>query len=105
MGHEGLDALPVDDGFGRDTLGKHAGQQPAQDRAARRVDPDDLQGPVHGRQLYLVGPDESRTHDVDEVPGRQVLGQEQLTRAPFETGQVERLALELDAARADTADE
>ncbi len=60
---------------------------------------------VHGCQLYLVGPDQSRTDDVDEVPGRQVLGQEQLTRAPFETGQVERLALELDAARADTADE
>ena len=91
--------------FGADTLGKRARQQPAQNRPARRVDADDLQGAVHERQLDLVRPDEAGPDDVDQVPGRQVLGQEQLTGPALETGEVERLALELDASRADRADQ
>ena len=51
--------------------------------------------------LDLVRADEAGADDVDQVPCRQVLGEEQLAWPALETGEVERLALELDASGAD----
>ena len=105
MGDERLDALPIDDGLRRDALGEHAGEHPAQNRPAGRVDPDHLEGAVDQRDLDLVRTDEPGAHDVDQVPSRQVFGEEKLAGPSFETGEIERLALELDASGANASDQ
>ena len=56
------------------------------------------------RDLDLVRADEPGTDDVDQMASREVLCQQELARPPLEPGEVERLALELDASGTDTSD-
>ena len=62
----------------------------------RRVDADDLPGAVHVGELDLVGADESSGHEVDQVVGREVAGEQQFARTPLESAEVHPASLESD---------
>ena len=96
MGHERLDVGPVHHGAGPDVAAQAPGEQAADQGSPRRVDPHHLPGPVDEGQLDLVGLDQAAADEVDQVPGLQVLGEQQLARTPLEPTQVHPFPLEAD---------
>ena len=84
VGDERLDAPPVDDGPGTGTLPEAARQQATEHTPRRGVDPHDLPAAVVSGQLDLVGPDQPAAHEIDEMAGLEVLGQEQFARPALE---------------------
>src|SRR5579883_622018 len=99
VGHERLDAAPVDDGPRPPRPPQPAREEPPEDPASRWVDAHDLPPAVDLGQLDLVGPDEPSAAEVDEVAGHEVPGEQQLPGTALEAAEVDAVALELDTAR------
>jgi len=104
MGDEGFDALPVDNCSWANVTCEGAMQEPAQNAATRRVDSDDFPYPIHARELDLIRADKARADEVDEVPRRQILRQQQLTSTTLKLAEVERLSFEANAPALDACD-
>ncbi len=73
--------------------------QAAKEGAARGVDGHHLPGPVDLGQLDVVGTDQTTAHEVDQVMGQKIPGQEQLAGATLEATEIDPTALEPDPAR------
>ncbi len=91
MGDEGLDLCPVDNLPGLDHMAQPAWQQPPQDGTRAGVHAYHVPGRTGIGQLYLVGPYEAGSLQVDQVPGTQVLGQQDFAGAALEGTEVFRV--------------
>ena len=84
MRDERLDARPVDDLARRDAPADAARQQASQRHTRAGVYRDHLPRTVDVCQLDLIGTDQPRPLEVDQVSGAQVLRQQHLSRSPLE---------------------
>jgi len=98
MGHEGLDARPVDDLPGRDAPSQGTRQEMPQRHPGTGVDRHHLPAPFDAGQLDLVGPDEACPVEVDDVAGEEVAGQEQLAGPALEALEAHLVAGQLHPA-------
>ncbi len=101
---EGLDARPVHDLAGRDPPADATGQQPPQCHARTGVDRHHFPTTVDVGQLDLVRPDQPGALEVDQVSGAQVLGQQDLAGASFESLQAHGVAHELHSTGLEVGD-
>src|SRR6185312_13707493 len=101
---ERLDARPVEELAGRDVGAERLGQQAPQAAAGAGVDADDPPGAADEGELDLVGANEARALDVDQLTVEQVALEQDLLGAPLEVAQVELRLAQHDPARADVRD-
>jgi hypothetical protein len=86
---ERLEARPVDEVPGPDPPRQPFRQEATEAAAGAGVDPDHSIPAVESRQLDLVGADQPRAVDVDQLVVEDVVAERDLVGAPLERAQVE----------------
>ncbi len=101
---ERLDARPVEKRAGPDRAGEPARDKPAQEAPWARIDADNPVPALDTCDLDVVGANEPRTFDVDQLAVEHVFLQQHLLRTAFERLQVETCLVQDDPAQPDLAD-
>jgi hypothetical protein len=101
---EGLDGSKVHDGLRLDALTEGAPEHATKEGAATRVDAHDFPPSINLGDFNLIRDYQAAAHQVNEVAGEQVFGEQELTGAALEAPKVDALTLKRHAPFVETTD-